>query len=67
MNVYLLEMKMKQANKTNEEVAKALNIDPATFYRKKKGESDFLRTEIQKIRNVLNLTSEDVDTIFFID
>lgn len=65
MDIYLLEMKMKQASKTNEDVARALDIDPVTFYRKKKGDSDFLRTEIQKIRTILNLTSKEVDAIFF--
>lgn len=67
MDVFLLEMRMKQRNKTNESVAAYLGIDPATFYRKKKGDSDFSRKEIQKMRSFLDLTAEDVDQIFFSD
>lgn len=67
MNAYLLELKMKQSNITTEKAAKATNMDPATFYRKKIGESDFYRREIQVLRKILNLTSEEVDSIFFDD
>lgn len=67
MNAPLLEMKIKENKLTNEKVAALLDIDPATFHRKKKGESDFLRKEIQKIRALLHLSSDDVDAIFFND
>lgn len=65
LNALLLELKMKEANVTMEKAAKVMNIDPATFYRKKIGESDFYRKEIQILRKILNLSSEDVDSIFF--
>ena len=65
MDMYLLEMKMKKSGVTNEQLAKLLKIDPATLYRKKVGESDFYRREIQMIRTELNLTPEEVDLIFF--
>ena len=65
MNVPLLEMKMKIVNLTTEKVAKEIGIDPATFYRKKIGESDFYRSEIQILSKILKLTSEEVDAIFF--
>ena len=58
---------MKEANVTIEKVAKETNMDPATFYRKKIGESDFYRKEIQILRKILNLTSDEVDSIFFDD
>lgn len=48
-----------------EDVANALNIAPTTYYRKKRGETDFYREEIQKIRKILELSSSDVDAIFF--
>ncbi|MEG0366081.1 MAG: hypothetical protein RR585_04545 [Coprobacillus sp.] len=67
MNAYLLEMKMKEANVSTEKAASETNMDPATFYRKKNGDSDFYRREIQILRRLLNLTSEDVDLIFFTD
>lgn len=65
MNWILLEAKTKENGLTNEDVAKALNIAPATYYRKKRGETDFYREEIRKIRKLLNLSSLDIDTIFF--
>lgn len=65
MNAPLLEMMIKENKLSNGDVAKYLNIDQSTFIRKKKGETDFLRKEIQKIRTLLNLTSEQVDAIFF--
>lgn len=67
MNIPLLEMKMKQANRSNEDIAKRLNIDPATFYRKKKGDTEFTRKELQGIRAELCLTQDEVDAIFFTD
>ena len=67
MNSFLLDSKMREKGVTNEKMANLLDIDPATFYRKKKGVSEFTRKEIQIIRKVLCLTHEEVDLIFFID
>lgn len=67
LNAFLLELKMKEANVSTEKAAKETKMDPATFYRKKVGESDFYRREIQILRKLLNLTSEEVDSIFFDD
>jgi hypothetical protein len=38
-----------------------------TFYRKKTGVSDFTREEIKRIKEVLHLSAEEVDAIFFGD
>lgn len=65
MNWILLEAKTKEHGLTNEDVENALNIAPTTYYRKKRGETDFYREEIQKIRKILELSSSDVDAIFF--
>ena len=65
MNVLLLEMKMKALKISNEDMANYLNIDASTFYRKKSGISDFSRKEMQMIKKRLNLSSEEVDHIFF--
>lgn len=65
MNWILLEAKTKEHGLTNEDVVNALNIAPTTYYRKKRGETDFYREEIQKIRKILELSSSDVDAIFF--
>jgi hypothetical protein len=67
MNRYLLGAKMGEKNISNAQLAKALSIDEATLYRKKSGTSDFYRREIQIIKNVLNLSDEDIRLIFFTD
>lgn len=61
----LLEYKMKVKGLSVEDVCKQLNIDKSTFYRKKKGESDFHRKEIQQLKKILDLKSEELDNIFF--
>ena len=67
MNWIALEAKTKEAGLTNEEVAKRLSINQATYYRKKRGFSDFYREEIRIIADLLDLSSEEVDRIFFTD
>ena len=47
------------------EIAKALSIDPATLSRKISGQSDFYRSEIEKLCEILNLTTEETLQIFF--
>ncbi|MCQ4953024.1 MULTISPECIES: helix-turn-helix domain-containing protein [Holdemania] len=67
MNIYLLEMKMKIKGKTNEDMARRIGVDPATFYRKKTGRSEFTRSELQAIRSELSLSQEELESIFFKD
>lgn len=67
MNCSLLDAKIVERGKTQEAIASYLGISPSTFYRKKKGESDFFRDEIQKIRKFLSLSPQEVDEIFFDD
>lgn len=45
------------ADKTYIELAEALNIDVSTLYRKVNGISDFTRSEIQTLCDVMNLES----------
>ena len=52
---------------TVENLSNELNMSPATFWRKKSGQSDFYRKEIRTIRRLLKLTADDVDAIFFAD
>ena len=63
----LLKAKMVEKDITNEDVSTALGIDCSTFSKKLNGISDFKRTEIQLIRNFLNLTTEESEAIFFAD
>lgn len=65
MDAILLEAACKRKGLTNQHVAQLLGMDESTFYRKRKGLTDFTRKEIQKLRSILNLTPEDVDEIFF--
>lgn len=65
MDAILLEAACKRKGLTNAHVADLLGMDESTFYRKRKGLTDFTRKEIQKLRSILALTSEDVDEIFF--
>ncbi len=48
-----------------EDVAKQMGIDKTSLYRKLKGDSEFLRIEIEKLVNILQLNGEDVLRIFF--
>ncbi len=65
MNKRLLKAKMVEHGYNDEQLSACIGINPATFYRKKNGESDFLRREIQAIRNALHLSPNDIDAIFF--
>lgn len=65
MDRYLLEMKMKQKGITNSELADKLKLSSVTLYRKKIGVSDFDRREILVIKDVLELSQDELDSIFF--
>ena len=47
------------------DIAKALDIDPATLSRKISGQSDFYRNEIEKLCKLLDLSAEEILKIFF--
>lgn len=65
MNQLLLEIKMKERGKSNEYMATKLNMAPSTYYRKRNGDSEFTRKEMQVIRFELELTSKEFNAIFF--
>lgn len=44
-------------------VARAMGIPPATLYRKRKQQSDFLRSEIQRCAHLFS--PEELNAIFF--
>ncbi len=62
-----IEFKVAQirAGVSKEDIASALNINITTVYRKINGESDFTLSELRKLKEMLRLTKEDVDRIFF--
>jgi transcriptional regulator with XRE-family HTH domain len=50
---------------TLEKVAVQMGIDAATLHRKMNGSSDFYRSEIEKIIEMMGLSGDDVLRIFF--
>lgn len=67
MNQYLLDAKIKSKGFSLKEYPKRLNMDYSTFYRKKIGISEFDRDEIQFMKYDLDLSTEELDDIFFKD
>lgn len=62
-----LKGKMVEHNLRDQDMAKLLGIDASTFYRKKNGVTEFTREEIKTMKGLLNLTADDIDSIFFED
>lgn len=60
-----LRAELVRRGMTFEDVAKALEINPVSLYRKMNGTSDFFRGEIETIVHLLGLSGEDVLRIFF--
>ena len=65
LNRKKLQGKMIEMGFSSLELSKAIGISQSAFFRKLSGISDFTREEIQHIRNLLNLTSEELESIFF--
>lgn len=57
MNKALLEEKMRERGKSILDMCLMLGVSRSTFYRKRKGISEFTHSEIQKIVDFLNLDS----------
>ena len=62
-----LKGKMVEHSLRDQDMAKLLGIDSSTFYRKKNGVTEFTREEIKIMKNILNLTADEIDSIFFED
>lgn len=65
VNVLELKAECVRHNYTIESLAKAIEINKVTMYRKLNGESSFTREEMQAIRNKLSLNDEMFLKIFF--
>lgn len=65
MNATNLRHVMLDRNVSLKELSKRSGITSATLYRKLNGQSDIYLTEIKAITDALNLTSEEMDSIFF--
>ena len=61
----LFRAKLKEFDKTIEDMAVVLGISSATVSRKINGISEFKRNEIQLLRYALKLSDDEVNAIFF--
>lgn len=57
MDKYKLEYERKKSGKTIEMICEELNISRSAYYRKCNGKSEFTQGEIQKLCDILNLSS----------
>ena len=65
MNADKIRGKIAEKRMSVSEFCKAAGFNRATFDRKMSGSSEFTRGEIERITSVLNLTDEEMCTIFF--
>lgn len=65
MNSNILKSKIKLNEDTQEELAEYLGITNSTLSFKINGKNDFLRAEIQLIKQRYKLTPQEIDQIFF--
>ncbi|MGN0968849.1 MAG: helix-turn-helix domain-containing protein [Oscillospiraceae bacterium] len=67
MNVNLLKGKMKEHALTQGEVAEKMGVSLSRFNAKlnERGGAEFSLGELQALKNILALTSRQVDQIFF--
>lgn len=65
MNTAELRAAIARAGKTYRGLARSIGISEQAFYNKLNGESDFKASEIKTLRGELNLTSDEVNYIFF--
>lgn len=52
-------------NLTMAEVAKKIGINPATLSKKLNGSTDFTRSEMQRFKEALGLSEDEMISIFF--
>lgn len=65
VNIKLLERKINESGMTIVAIAEKTGILRETLYNKLKGTSEFKASEISKMSNVLRLSSNERDSIFF--
>lgn len=52
-------------HKSLKDLARELEMNQVTLYRKIRGDSDFYRHEIIKIKEILDLSTNEINEIFF--
>ena len=64
-NVEMLQKKIDESGLSPTEMAASLGMSVPTYYSRKTGKSEFTASEIAKTVEILNLTKEERDAIFF--
>lgn len=67
MNCPELRASIARAGVSNRKLSGFLGISEQAFYNKMQGNSEFKSSEIKKLANILCLSMEDVNNIFFDD
>lgn len=62
-----LKGKMVESNLLQEQVAMQLGMTSATFNYKLNNKTEFKASEIKKLSEILHLTNDEVNAIFFAD
>lgn len=65
MNIRELMSELAYKNCSVSELAERLGLSKTSVYRKLSGKNDFTRTEIEKIKSLLELSDEALVKIFF--
>lgn len=65
MNIKSFEKKLIDCDVSDKDVVKALSISKSAYYRKKNGQSEFTRSEINACIDFLKLTPDETMDIFF--
>lgn len=70
MHIDNLKHVFRQRNITMSQLIEELNkegikMSPRSLYRKLDGETEFTRSEIKALKDVLNLSQDETDEIFF--
>ena len=67
MNIVLLKIKLLEKGTNIKKLSEVIGISVSAFYQKLNKDGDFRRNEIKAIRDYLNLTEQEVNSIFFSD
>lgn len=65
MNAAELRASIARSGITNRKIASELGVSEQALYNKMQGESEFKSSEIKKMANLLSLSMNDVNLIFF--
>lgn len=67
MNTTLLLDKINSSSISKSDIAELLGLTRQGLYNKLSGKKDFKASEVKKLADILHLTSEERDNIFFAD